>query len=280
MERLQAAIEKARQDQPGARSTRSADGGQKLEQRWNELPVLQLKSSVLKRNRIYTSEANTQEAVSFDILRTRTLRFMQQKGWTRLAVTSPTPACGKSTISLNLAFAMARQPKTRTIQIEVDMRQPSQLRLMGAQRPRDQKPELETLSGLFTGDVDFSSLAWRYGDRLAVASNGKGVRNASDLLLGAQVGGILQSIEDRYQPDVMIFDMPPMLVNDDTLAFQQHVDCALIVAAAESSTVAEIEKCERELAAQTNVLGVVLNKCRLQSADGRYGYNYAYGASS
>jgi len=53
-----------------------------------------------------------------------------------------------------------------------------------------------------------------------------------------------------------------MLVSDDALAYLDQVDCALMVAAAEETTVAEIEKCGKDLAMRTQVLGVVLNKCR------------------
>ena len=56
--------------------------------------------------------------------------------------------------------------------------------------------------------------------------------------------------------------MPPMLMSDDAMAFLPHVDCVLLVAAAEKSRLDEVDKCEQELAEQTNVLGVVLNKCR------------------
>lgn len=278
MERLQAAIQKARQDYGGSHPSRDTTAAQEIEEKWKALPMVDLKKNVLQRNLIFAAEANM-AATSFDILRTRTLRHMQEQGWKRIAITSPTPSCGKSTISLNLAFAMARQPNTRTIQIEMDMRQPSQETLLGIRRKRDRDAPNQSLSGLLSGEVEFADVGRRYGGtQLAMATNAKGVKNASDLLLSDQVTDTLKNIEDTYQPDIMIFDMPPMLVNDDTLAFKKHVDCVLIVAAAEQTTVAEIDKCERELASQTNVLGVVLNKCRLQSKDGRYGYNYSYGS--
>jgi Mrp family chromosome partitioning ATPase len=72
----------------------------------------------------------------------------------------------------------------------------------------------------------------------------------------------------------MLFDMPPLLVNDDTIGFLRHVDCAMVVAAAEHTSVKEIDECERELASHTNVLGVVLNKCRFTGR--KYGYDYYY----
>jgi len=73
----------------------------------------------------------------------------------------------------------------------------------------------------------------------------------------------------------MIFDTPPLLVSDDTLGFLDQVDCVLLVAEAEATTIDEIDNCEQELAARSNVLGVVLNKCRYMGKG--YGYDYDYG---
>jgi len=46
------------------------------------------------------------------------------------------------------------------------------------------------------------------------------------------------------------------------------------VAAAGTTTISEIDTCERELAAHTAVMGVVLNKCRYMGRD--YGSDYYY----
>ncbi|MEL6210616.1 MAG: chromosome partitioning protein, partial [Pseudomonadota bacterium] len=76
-------------------------------------------------------------------------------------------------------------------------------------------------------------------------------------------------------PTVMLFDLPPLLVNDDAMAFLGHVDCALIVAAAEKTTVKEIDRCERDVASQTFVLGVILNRCRYMERSDSYNSRYA-----
>ena len=72
----------------------------------------------------------------------------------------------------------------------------------------------------------------------------------------------------------MLFDMPPLLVSDDTIAFLDQVDCVLMIAAAEESTMGEIDRCGKELARHTQVLGVVLNKCRFMDRDEGYDYDY------
>jgi len=57
----------------------------------------------------------------------------------------------------------------------------------------------------------------------------------------------------------LIFDLPAVLVNADTRAFLNNVDCALIVTRANTTRYRQFDLCEREVAEQTNVLGVVLN---------------------
>ena len=70
----------------------------------------------------------------------------------------------------------------------------------------------------------------------------------------------------------MLFDLPPILVSDETRAFMKLMDAVIIVAGAESSTVSQIDEVEREVAQYTNVAGIVLNKCRFMEE----GYGYAY----
>ena len=80
-------------------------------------------------------------------------------------------------------------------------------------------------------------------------------------------------IEEAYQPDLVIFDLPPILSSDDTLGFISNVDCALLVAMAEKTTAENIDLAESELAAHSNVAGIVLNRCRY--VGGQYGYGYS-----
>ena len=61
-----------------------------------------------------------------------------------------------------------------------------------------------------------------------------------------------------------------MLPSDDVLAFLPAVDTVLLIAAAEQSSLNEIDVCERDLDAHGKLLGVVLNKCRYNPD--KYGY--------
>ena len=68
--------------------------------------------------------------------------------------------------------------------------------------------------------------------------------------------------------------MPPMLATDENVGFLPVVDCGLLISAADSTTIGQIDSCEKELAELTNVLGVVLNKCRFADTDSGYDYDY------
>lgn len=231
---------------------------------WAALSPLATDSARLRDSRI-VAFGGGHEAVTFDMMRTKVLQQMRLNGWRRLAITSPTPACGKSTIALNLAFSLARQSELRTILAELDLRRPSLAGILGISgRPG--------FARVLEGRADFADVALRYGAGLAVACNDGPVRNPSELLQGSAVTAALAVIEARYAPDIMLFDMPPMLVSDDTMAFIGQVDAVLLIAAAEATTIKEIDACERELASQTNVMGVVLNKCHYMGAE--YGYSY------
>ena len=205
------------------------------------------------------------DVVPFDMMRTKVIQQMRANGWRRLAITSPTPFCGKSTIALNLAFSLARQSELRTVLGELDLRRPTLAKMLSARGRAGFARVLE-------GRADFADVALRYSDGLALALNDGQVRNPAELLHGSAVSTALAAIDMRYAPDLMIFDMPPMLVSDDVMAFMGHVDAVLLIAAAETTTIKEIDACERELAVQTNVMGVVLNKCHYMGQE--YGYSY------
>ena len=126
------------------------------------------------------------------------------------------------------------------------------------------------MEAILDGTGDIKSNFVRFGDNLAIGTNDRPAGHPSELLQNNAAREALAKIDEVLAPDVMLFDMPPMMRNDDVLAFAPLVDCVLLVAAAEASTIDEVDRCERELAEQTNVLGVVLNKCRYVTD--KYGY--------
>ena len=275
MERIQAAIQKAKEQRgdvvappPGGTASAAASpgGAQRPAQvgpAWAELAAFDPEPRLLARNHVVTFEDVDPAHSHFDILRTKVLRTMQRNGWTSLGITSPTSGCGKTTLALNLAFSLAHQPDVRTVLVELDLRRPSMARQIGLKAPQSMASVLQGTRGVAESFV-------RYGDNLAIGTNAQSVRNSAELLMNGRTAEGIAAIKRAFLPDIIVYDLPPMLQSDDVMAFLPQLDCVLLVAGAEKSRLDEVDKCEKDLADQTNVLGVVLNSCRYMSED--FGY--------
>lgn len=276
MERIQAAIQKAKEQRGdvvapaigigggiGAGVARSAQRPQQVGPAWAELAAFDPEPRLLARNHVVTFEDVDPAHSHFDILRTKVLRTMQKNGWTSLGITSPTSGCGKTTVALNLAFSLAHQADIRSVLVELDLRRPSMAKQIGLKAPQSMASVLQGTRGVAESFV-------RYGDNLAIGTNAQSVRDSAELLMNARTAEGIAAIKRAFLPDVIVYDLPPMLQSDDAMAFLPQLDCVLLVAGAEKSRLDEVDKCEKDLADQTNVLGVVLNSCRYMSED--FGY--------
>jgi Mrp family chromosome partitioning ATPase len=272
MEKLQLALEKARQkrqdpapvasapvDRPVARGREERQGFRETAPLWHALTAVELDPRLMTKNRVF-APGGGEAATEFDLLRTKALLQMRKNGWRRLAITSPTMGCGKTTTAANLALGFTRQLDKSVILFELDLRRPSLSGMLGV------RPEFG-VRDLLQGSVDFAHQALRVGDNVALSLSYASSKDSSQLLLRDATARQIDAIESAYQPDLMIFDLPPMLASDDTTAFLKNVDCVLLIAGAEITTTSQVDTCEREIAEHTNVLGVVLNKCRFHEEE-------------
>lgn len=263
MEKLQAALDKARRTRNEHIALGATDSVKLKAQstapsnvlsRWQALPSFEAQDKALIRHRVVTSAAR-KAATPFDILRTKALLQMRQNGWKRLAITSPMPDSGKTTMACNLALGLGRQRDLRSMLFDLDLRDPSVHDFFETLPPHG-------ISEMLTGGVTFEEQALRYGDNVAVSMSQREESDPTRILLAEETAEKLSAIQASYEPDVMIFDLPSVLVNDDSRAFLKNADCALIVVRADTTTYGQFETCQREVAEHTNVLGVVLNAYR------------------
>lgn len=275
MEKLQAALERAREKRgdadpaanrpkAGAASARKAGNQETISERWAALTSFDPSSKRLQQSRIFSGEA-TSDAQHFDILRTKLLLEMQKNGWKRIAITSATPGSGKTTTACNLIAGFGRQPELTGILFDLDFRRPSVSKFFGV------VPQA-SLQDVLMGDAAFADQALRLGDNTAISMTPKAIKDPAKLLTHSKTSEVLDQIQADYDPDIMLFDLPPVLVSDESRAFIQLVDAVLIVASANANSVSEIDEVEREVAQYSNVAGIVLNKCRYMQEG--YGYSY------
>jgi protein-tyrosine kinase len=218
----------------------------------------------LQSQRVVAYDGKDPHSRSFDILRTEVLRSMDLKGWKTLAVTSPTPSCGKTLTAINLALSMARQPERQVFLVDLDLRKPRVAPSLGLDCR-------EGVLGIIEGRVELESAIIRArvgGSRLEVLPTAP-TSDSSDLVDSSAMRMLLQDIAGNGQSRIAILDLPPLLTGHDVISILPQMDCVLLVAAVGTSTVSEIEECNKHLRA-TDVVRFVLNKVPESST--RYSY--------
>lgn len=231
---------------------------------WDSLGTVTLPAAPLAQKGVFLDASNHPAAVAFDILRTRLLHGLAEKNWHRIAVTSPTHGCGKSFVATNLALSLARRPSSRTVLVDLDLRHPEIARLLNIDEDR---PLAEYLSGEQPLESNFR----RFGRTLALGLNGAPIEKASETLHDPATFSALAGIVDLLDPEVILYDMPPILVSDDVMAMSPSVDAVLLVTDGTKSSPDEIRAAEKMLEGRIPLLGVVLNRAQDFSA-GRYRY--------
>lgn len=232
-----------------------------------------LDSARLAAERVVTYDKTDAAHYAFDTLRTRLLKIAAEQGWRRIGITSPTPNCGKTVVTANLAFSLARQTDIRAIALDMDLRAPRLTKILSVDEPR-------AISWFLTGSTSPQKYLQRVGPNLALGLNTERVRDAAELVNSEAARTALAEMMADYRPDLALYDLPPLLVTDDAMAFVDNLDGMILVAAAGETKPAEIEDCEMMLGDETNMLGVILNKVGEQGEQHHlYGYGYGYGTN-
>ncbi|MEM9010038.1 MAG: CpsD/CapB family tyrosine-protein kinase [Pseudomonadota bacterium] len=271
VERIKQAIEKARLAREDGASATSAPQGRRPSRRaaddlWQELTQIEPDAAVMQRSRIVTSQKSDPAHIAFDVLRTRLLSTCRDNGWSRIGITSPSPGVGKTVISANLAFSLARRQDCRTVLLDLDLRAPRLASSLGVY-------DAPQIAWFLEGGTPPERYLNRIGNNLAVGLNAVRVRDSAELMQSAQTHASLAAMRAALAPDIILHDLPPLLVHDDAIGFLPNLDCVILVVAAGETTADSIAECELLLSERTHFLGVVLNKGTPTSQDLQaYGY--------
>ena len=230
---------------------------------YNKTTVIKLDQSNLERNRIVSHAKNNLYSGVFDSLRTQVLHKMEENGWKTIAVVSPTPASGKTFVSINLAISIAHQPQKTAILLDLDLRRPKIANYLGLN-------VAQSMNDYLQGNAKLEDLMISPGiARLVVVPTMRPVAKSSEVLSSSKVVNLIQELRDRYESRVVIFDAPPILNSDDAMVLLPQVDCFLLVIANGMSTKAEVEETMHYLP-QEKLLGVVFNKADIETREYYY----------
>ena len=230
---------------------------------YNKTTVIKLDQSSLERNRIVSHAKNNLYSGVFDSLRTQVLQKMEENGWKTIAVVSPTPASGKTFVSINLAISIAHQPQKTAILLDLDLRRPKIANYLGLN-------VAQSMNDYLQGNAKLEDLMISPGiARLVVVPTMRPVAKSSEILSSSKVVNLIQELRDRYESRIVIFDAPPILNSDDAMVLLPQVDCFLLVIANGMSTKAEVEEAMHYLP-QEKLLGVVFNKADIETREYYY----------
>lgn len=180
-----------------------------------------------------------------------------------IVVTSSGPGEGKSTISANLAIVFA-QSGHRVLLVDADLRKPTVHRTFHLENNQglslilSQKHLLET--EIQETDVD----------NLTILTSGPIPANPSELLSSSAMTELVDTVRRSF--DVVLFDMPPLVLVADSQIMAGKVDGTLLIVREQVSKKEELIRAKELLEmVHARVLGVVYNGSQ-ETPDMAYNY--------
>lgn len=205
-------------------------------------------------------------AEAFRSLRTNLIFAGVDRPLRRILITSPTPQDGKTTISSNLAVALAQQGERKVALIDADMRRPQIHHKFGMLNRSG-------LSDLFVSSADKFERVVQFNSQsnLGVITSGPLPPNPAELLTSLTMMRIMDKVNATY--DVILIDTPPVLTVTDAVALASSVDGVVLVVKPGVTKRGAFEQTLEQLrAVGARLLGVVLNEVKPGSR--KYGYYY------
>lgn len=219
---------------------------------WNRLPLIEPDHDHLRRHGLMPGRDDKGPRAAFDLLRTRLLSTLADRGWCRIAIAAPRRGAGSSWTAANLALAASRVADTRVLLADMDLGAPAVARQFGL-------PDAPPVTALLAGSITPEAAVRRIRPNLALCAGIAGSRDTAETLQSACAARTLDVLQRRLRPGLMLFDLPPMLDQDDAVALLPRCDALLLVAAAGRTSAAEIRACADMLSPGTAFLGVALN---------------------
>lgn len=199
-------------------------------------------------------------------LRLKLTRLHKQDGCMTVMVTSTLAGEGKSTVSANLALALAAEGK-RVVLLDADLRKQNLKQVLGVVQSSDGLPELlsRKSSKLRPVSIPNSTLMLVSGD----STNDRPQR----LLDSTRMAQIMDAL--KQQMDYIIIDTPPAGLLSDAATIAKFTDgCIYVVRQDTASTTQIYDSIQTLAAAEVNLLGCVLNGTKEGTT--RYGYGNKY----
>jgi protein-tyrosine kinase len=228
---------------------------------------IELDPGHLKDNFVLTALEDKRVIDSYKLLRTRLMHRMQQNKWKTLGITSARENEGKTLTSINLAISIAMKLNFTVVLVDADLRKPSVHKCLGF------NPKFG-LSNYLESDIPIEDIMIHPSvDRFVVFPGKDSAYHASELLASPRMVHLVDELRARYPSRLVLFDLPPVLVGDDVVAFAPYIDAAILVVEDGRSRADDLTMAI-QLLEETHLIGTVLNKSTEKRASSGYDYYY------
>ncbi|MEN8133514.1 MAG: CpsD/CapB family tyrosine-protein kinase [Pseudomonadota bacterium] len=251
MDRISKALELAKKPRRGGDSRWSGEISQDIS--YTHTRTIHLDQDHLRDNLIIGGLEDKRVIDTYKLLRTRLLHRMQQNNWKTLGISSSRENEGKTLTSINLAISIAMKINYTVILVDADLRRPSIHKCLGMDAEYG-------LSDYLESDIPIEDIMIHPGiNRLIVIPGSESVSGASELLASPKMINLVKELKSRYPTRLVLFDLPPVLVGDDVVAFAPYIDAAMLVVEDGRSRSDELGLAI-QLLEETELIGTVLNK--------------------
>lgn len=283
MERLQEAIDKARNQRDGKigqvgnelevqhahqqQSTQNGDidkpGNTDLRARptaltnvkYTQTRIVEPDDEDLISNRVIAGFIHDDRVEVYRQLRTQVLDTLKANKWNTLAITSPGENAGKTLTATNLAISISKEVNQTVMLVDLDLRKPNVHTTLNIEI------EKGIIDCVFNGEPLEDTLINPGFPRVVVLPAMPMGQHSSEILSSPEMKLFLEEVTSRYKDRIIIFDLPPLLRNDDAMVFVPNTDACLMVVEDGKTTPEDIKR-SLQLLKNSHLIGTVLNKAR------------------
>ncbi|MBT8085171.1 MAG: CpsD/CapB family tyrosine-protein kinase [Woeseia sp.] len=229
-----------------------------LDLRKSKIPsghVFHADKAMLREQRIIAASEHDERVGSYRQLRTLLLKTMRDNDWSTLAITSAHKGAGKSVTSTNLAISLSRDVNTTVLLVDLDLNTPTVHEKLGLKAEQGLVDFLE-------GNAELEDIVFDPGiDGLMVLAGRSAGKEMSELLASPKLQQLVADLHRQDATSVTIFDLPPLLRNDDAILFAPYADAVLVVVEDGVTTEKQLRHA-LQLLDKANVIGTIINKAR------------------
>lgn len=183
-----------------------------------------------------------------------------------ILVSSATSSEGKTTTLCNLAMTLADSGKS-VIVVDCDLRKPRIHKFMDISNAHG------VTDILLRGDHYSGYVHKGIHQHLHVITSGKIPGNPSEIMNSDAMKLLMKTLREDY--DYVLIDSPPIVPVTDTVIMSTYIDRVLLVCASGSVDIDMAKKAKEKLEkVGAKILGVVLNKVKMNSRKYQYYYYY------